>query len=342
MPAERPRFELDGAPFYRAPEGRRLGSVIATACGPGGRLWILHQFAVNYSGTEPTAAQIASRLRHVVEFDADGEFVKDWGGPDWAPPVNGVSQWPQNVENLTIDEAGDLWVFGYGADDHAVLRFSQNGELKLRIGERGRRGDDADTAHLGTPTDCYHDVAGREVFIADGYKNHRIIAFNSDTGEFTRQWGAYAKDPTALSAAEGFGNPVHHVSRGPDGLIYVADRIKNRVQCFEVTPMSVGFVREVTLAPGTLGFGSAFDLAFSPCGRFMYVADGTNNRVWIVEMASFQVLGWTGSYGETFEGTSNAPAYQGLIHRISIDREGNLLLSRTLKGVHRLKLRDVE
>jgi hypothetical protein len=338
MSLERPRFELDATPFYRVPDGRRLGSVIATACGRDGHLWILHQFAVNYSGSEPTADEIKSRLRHIVEFDADGEFVKDWGGPDCTPPVNGVSQWPGNVENLTIDEEGDLWVFGYGADDHAVLRFTWDGDLKLRIGERGRRGDDSDRSYLGTPTDCFHDVARREVFIADGYKNHRIIAFNSDTGAFTRQWGAYAKDPTTLTAAEGFGNPVHHISRGPDGLFYVADRNKNRIQCFEVSPTSVGFVREVFLAPGTLGFGSAFDLVFSPCGRFMYVADGTNNRVWIVEMASFRVLGWTGSYGETFEGTSNAPAYQGLIHRIGIDLNGNLLLSRTLKGVHRLKL----
>jgi len=334
----RPYFEKDESPFYRVPEGRRLGSVIATACGADGHLWILHQFAVNYSGVEPTSLEIQSRLRPVVEFAADGAFVRDWGGADWAPPAGGLTQWPGNVENIVIDDDGDLWVFGYGADDHAVLKFSREGTLKLRIGERGRKGDDRDTSHMGTPTACYHNVLDREVFVADGYHNHRIITFDSDTGAFRRQWGAYGKEPATLKPEESFGVPVHQVSRGPDGLLYVADRSKNRVQAFEVSADAVRFVREVVIAPGTMGFGSAFDLVFSTCGRFMYVADGMNNRVWIVGIAGFQVLGWTGSYCD-FEGSGNFPAFYGLIHRIAIDRDGNLLLSRTLKGVHRLRLK---
>src|SRR5262249_51984125 len=158
------------------------------------------------------------------------------------------------------------------------------GELLLRIGQRGQPGGDDDTELLDRATSCYHDVESREVFIADGYGNHRVIAFNSHTGEFTRMWAAYGKQPSSLPAVDAFGNPVHKVARGPDGRIYVGDRIKGRVQEFELIPDGARFLREVVIAPGTAGFGSAFDLAFEPDGKFMYVADGSNHRVWTVDL----------------------------------------------------------
>ena len=222
-----------------------------------------------------------------MEFDASGTFVAAWGGPDSVPAVGNVSQWPEGVEGIAVDGENNIWVFGYKANDHAVLKFARDGTLLLRIGERGVPGDDTSHTHLNRPTTAYHDIKAREVFISDGYGNHRVVAFNSDTGEFTRMWGAYGKDPATLSAADGFGNPVHRVALGPDGMIYVADRMKNRVQAFERIAGGARFLREVAIAPGTQLFGSAFDLAFSPCGRFMYVADGSNNRVWIVGMENF-------------------------------------------------------
>ena len=196
-------------------------------------------------------------------------------------------------------------------------------------------GNDDSRTHLGRPTSAYHNTATREVFISDGYANHRVIAFNSDSGEFTRMWGAYGKQPSALDAAEGFGNPVHKVAAGPDGRIYVADRIKNRVQEFELVSGGARFLREVIIAPGTMLFGSAFDIAFAPGGGFMYVADGSNRRIWIVELASFEVLGWVAGL-EDVEGDINLPTHYGLIHRFSVDGDGNLLLACVARGVKRL------
>jgi hypothetical protein len=210
----------------------------------------------------------------------------------------------------------------------------------LRIGERGVPGDDASRTHLNRPTTAWHDVAAREVFISDGYGNHRIVAYNSDTGAFTRMWGAYGKDPVGQPADEAFGNPVHKVTLGPDGLIYVADRIKNRVQAFERMAGGARFVREVAIAPGTQLYGAAFDLAFSRCGQFMYVSDGSNNRVWIVAMDSFAVLGWTCSHCEA-EGSANQPAIFGLIHRFALDPHGNIVLVRPTAGLELWRLQGV-
>lgn len=323
----RPRFVRDlDARIFHLPPGRKIGSLLAADYGPDRHLWLL---------TQP--GQGEEFLPCVVEFDETGAFVAAWGGPDHIPAVNGRSQWPSGSEGIEVDAENNIWVFGYQAEDHAVLRFARDGRLSLRIGERGVPGDDASRTHLNRPTTCYHDVEAREVFVSDGYGNHRIVAFNSDTGAFTRMWGAYGRDPVTQPAEEAFGNPVHKVACAPDGLLYVADRIKNRVQEFERCEGGARFLREVVIAPGTWGFGSAFDIDFSPDASFMYVSDGTNNRVWIVDRGSFEVLGWTGSYCET-EGSANVPAFYGLIHRFLVDPEGNILLVRPGRGLEMLRL----
>jgi hypothetical protein len=326
----RPHFRRDSAaPLYRLAPGRRLGSILAAAFADNGHLGLLHQ---------PGAGLPADRtVAPVVEFDASGNFLQAWGGPDAVPKsADGVVQWPDGHENLEIDAQGAIWIFGYEAGDHAVLRFSQDGQLLLRIGERGKPGDDASRTLLnGGATSAYHDVANHEVFIADGYANHRIVGFDMLTGTFTRMWGAYGGDPVAQTSDSAFGNPVHKIVKGPGGNLFVADRIKNRVQEFALVPGGARFVREVVVAPGSMQFGSCFDLAFSPDGAWLYVADGTSNRVWIIEMSDFAVRGWTGGHAED-EGDANAPAVIGLIHRFCIDQQGNLLLCRPGAGLQRL------
>lgn len=327
----RPRFSTRLEPVVLPlPRGKSLGSAIASARGPNGDLWILHHGAVFPDDR-------TDYLPHVVHFSPDLEFIDAWGGPDHVPAIDGVSQWPGGPEGLECDAEGNLWVFGYQQGDSAVLKLSPSGKLLLRIGQRGRAGNDDDTKLLGNgATTCFHDTASREVFVSDGYGNHRIIAFNSDTGAFTRMWGAYGKPPSGLSAEESFGNPVHKVARGPNGRLYVCDRTKCRVQEFEPVSGGARFLREVMIAPGTQQFGSAFDLAFEPAGQFMYVADGINQRVWSVDLESFSVLGWT-AVQLASEGEDNVPAFHSLLHRFSIEPNGDLLLACTIAGFRRMK-----
>jgi hypothetical protein len=335
---KRPRFAREiETPELRLPAGRKIASVLAVAVSAKGDIFLLHQ--PNAQGSDPGSESAGCWLPPLVHLSADGDFINAWGGPDQVPSVDGVSQWPEKLEGLECDANGDVWIFGYGANDNAVLRFSRSGELLLRIGQRGKRGADTDTEFLGSPTSCYHDISTHEVFIADGYGNHRVIAFNSATGTFTRMWGAYGNPISSASCADGFGSPVHKVARGPSGRLYVADRTKSRIQEFEIGAETVSFTREVTVAPGTLvlNTGSAWDIGFAPEGDYMYVADGPNFRVWTIDLETFEVLGSTTVHTE-HENTVNEPLHFSLVHRFAVEPDGNLLLACVNGGLKRLRI----
>ncbi|TAK35085.1 MAG: hypothetical protein EPO21_07370 [Chloroflexota bacterium] len=338
--ASRPRFarELETLAL-RLPPGKKLGAVLAVARASNGDLFVFQQ--PNAQGTDPASMALPCWLPPIVHLTGDGEFINAWGGPDHIPAVDGVSQWPVGPEGLECDAEGNLWVFGWLSGDAAVLKFSPSGELLLRIGQRGRAGDDRDTQYLDRPTSCYHDIQTREVFVADGYGNHRVIAFNSDTGAFTRMWGCHGKDPYSLSPEEGF-VIVHKVARGPNGRLYVADRTQCRVQEFELVPGGARFTREVTIAPGTMVFhtGSAWDISFAPGDRFMYVADGSNFRIWIVDLNGFKVLGSTTVHTE-YENEINLPLHYNLVHRFAVEPSGDLLLACVNAGLKRLKFQGI-
>ncbi|MBW8783790.1 MAG: hypothetical protein JF593_04000 [Novosphingobium sp.] len=332
-----PRYSADPLPPVRLPEGRTLGAVTGVQVSPDGHIWVLHIAANMEWGPPGSLDDPTARLPPVVEFAADGSFLQAWGGPDHLPHVDGRAQWPQQEETIAFDDDGTLWVFGASVGyDHAVQRFTRDGELLLRIGRFGETGGDDSPDLLGCPTDCWHDVAAREVYVTDGYVNHRVAVFNSDTGAFLRSWGAYGKPPVAgASPAESFNNPVHAISRGPEGHLYVCDRKNDRVQAFDaVGREDARFVREITLDVES-PFGSTFNLAFTPDGKFMLVNDGTNGRIWTVDLAAWSFV------DSFYVPDAERLGILGTVHKIVTDAAGNLLLGRTARGLERLRYDDV-
>ena len=329
-----PHYAPDAGPVVRLPEGRTLGAATGVQVSPDGHIWVLHIASNMEWGPPGSLADPAARLPAVVEFGADGTFLNAWGGPDWLPRENGLQQWPKQEETIAFDDEGTLWVFGADKSyDHAVQRFDRSGKLLLRIGRFGETGGDASETLLGCPTDAWHDVARREVYITDGYVNHRVAVFDSDTGAFKRAWGAYAKPlpPKADTLAESFNNPVHAISLGPEGHLYICDRMNKRVQVFDaVGRPEPRFVREITLDVES-PFGSTFNLAFTPDGKFMLVNDGSNARVWTVDLAEWRFVDTIHAEG------ADGGDLSGTLHKFTTDRDGNLVLARTTRGIERMR-----
>jgi hypothetical protein len=82
------------------------------------------------------------------------------------------------------------------------------------------------------------------------------------------------------------------------------------------------FVREAFLARRTLAMGSVWDLVFSRDAeqRFVFVPDGTNQKVWILARSTLEVV------GEFGRGGRNA-GYFGWVHNLAIDSRGTIYTS---------------
>lgn len=167
-----------------------------------------------------------------------------------------------------------------------ILKFTGNGKkFLLWIGAEESKASN-DTMNFAGPTGLFVDPKTNELYVADACRNRRVIVFDADTGAYKRHWGAYGKrppdGPSGGQPVEGKYNPdvrsrqfasVHCVTMSRDGLLYVCDRVNNRIQVFQTDGT---FVNEVVVAPNSGGMGSTFAIGFSPDQRFLYVADGTN------------------------------------------------------------------
>src|SRR5438552_10337577 len=148
------------------------------------------------------------------------------------------------------------------------------------------------------PEKLYIDQKTNELYVADGYGNKRVIVFDADTGKYKRHWGAYGNKPDDTNlgpyrpdapVAQQFRNPVHCAELSNDGMVYVCDRVNDRIQVFKKDGT---FVKEKFIAKETAGFGSVFDIAFSrdPQQTYLYEIDGSNNKVYILKRETLEIL----------------------------------------------------
>ncbi len=133
-------------------------------------------------------------------------------------------------------------------------------------------------------------------------------------------------DPkTMVSGAlpQQFSTP-HGITGSNDGKIYVADRRGNRVQVFDHAGK---FLAEKVIAPATLSSGSAFVPVLSPdpAQQWLYMADGTNFKVWILRRSDLEIVGEFGRGGRQL-GQFLRP------HGMSVDAKGNLYVGEASTG----------
>ena len=327
--AEAPKFELDPV-WPKVPEKFKLGDASSIAIDAQDNVWVLHRPRTLQGDNAKMAAPA------IMIFDNAGNYLRSWGG------TGSGFEWPAREHGIHIDYKGFVWVGGNNCParalpglqpvgDDQLLKFTQDGKFVLQIGKATQSTGNADTLNLRQPADVWVYRKTNEVFVADGYGNHRVAVFDADSGKFKRMWGAFgnkpldnfACPPPSLKAVPDDSGPdqfsiVHAIRVADDGLVYVSDRENRRVQMFtsdgkflkQYIRHNAPFARNVALSP-------------DPEQRFLYVGGGVD--IVILDRKTLEFVDVIGGGGLLGGG-----------HQIATDSKGNLYVAQTARGLQKL------
>lgn len=287
LPSPVQPIELD-ASWPKSPnDSRAWGEMSGLCLDHEGHIWAFHR------GDVP-----------VEIYDKSGERLKAWGEGQFGRP-----------HQVRVDNQGNVWLVDAGL--HVVRKYDKSAKLLLTLGTSGVAGEDA--THFDQPTDVAVAPTG-EIFVADGYGNHRVVKFDAQ-GQFVKAWGK-------KGAAPGEFDLPHSIAMDSKGRLYVADRSNGRVQIFDGDGK---FLAEwagkmmpwhIVVMPGDVIYvcGSTF----MPKPRFSIpgIPRGIPPKDQIV--ATFDVSGreierWTFPIGRK-------PGQLEWVHAMAVDGEGNLYL----------------
>ena len=176
------------------PEGWEFGRVSAVATDSAGRVFVFHRNL---------------KIDPLVVFDAGGKYLRSWGKGVFANP-----------HAVRIDRDNNVWLIDTGI--HQVMKFTQEGQLLMTLGVKGKAG--ADERTFNRPTDVAFAPNG-DFYVSDGYGNSRVVKFSRD-GKFLLEWGKRGTGPGEF-------NLPHQVQLDSKGRVWVSDRENNRIQCFD-------------------------------------------------------------------------------------------------------------
>jgi DNA-binding beta-propeller fold protein YncE len=313
------KFEVDPSWPKPLPEGwitGQLGGVCSDAHD--------HIVVVNRSDITAEEAETSQQAPPIIMFDIAGNLVRSWGDPNIVP---------NSIHGCAFDPDNNVWVGGNS--DGIIQKYSHEGKLLIQIGARGTFDSVDGTAkgapknsspdHLFFPAGIAVDPANGDIYVADGYGNRRVAVFDKN-GKFLRQWGRQATDDETRSGVGGaFSKVVHCIALGNDGLVYVCDRQGDRVQVFDKHGK---FQRNIWIKTGTPALpdprGTAWWVAFSrdPGQRYMYVMNGRNEQVHILDHETGKILASFGRPGHQLGNFIHG-------HTMAIDSKGNLYVAET-------------
>jgi hypothetical protein len=324
-----PTFALEPG-WPKVPEKWKLGDPSSFAVDAQDNIWLLHR------PRTLKADQASMAAPPILVFDPAGNFIKAWGG------AGSGYEWVEREHGIHIDHKGFVWLGGNNcpglklpglkpvADDQ-LLKFTQDGKFVLQIGGSNQSKGNADTKNVHRAADTWVHPPTNELFVADGYDNHRVVVFDADTGAFKRMWGAFSNKPVDDDHCENVPKPsfadavgpqnfsiVHALRVANDGMVYVADRENRRVQLFTNDGK---FVKQLIKTDTPF----ARNLALSPDReqQFLYVGNGKD--IVVVDRKTLEIAG-----------AIAGPGMLGGGHQIATDSKGNIYVAATGNGMQKL------
>jgi len=341
-----PVFKVD--PFWPKPLPNRwsMQQVTGIHVDSMDHVWFLNRAAAadgdEIGGDNPARIDCCIRGPEVIELDQDGSVVHSWGGPGYHP------LWPTALQTVIADTKGFVWVSGTGAQD-SILKFTRDGKFVWDFGHRppkeGFTENNQNTDMMVSKGRFQLDEMTNELYIIN---QKRVLVYDATTGAYKRGWGGHGMPLSEITndrissytwnggpppEEKNFVPDLHFVEISKDRFVYVGERGQNRIEVFTTDGK---FIKEFYVSPNTPGqrvtegCGSLANTKFPPCGttyklalsrdpqqKYLYVADGTNNLVWILERESGKTLGSFGRNGK----------YAGQFHwinAVAIDSKGNI------------------
>jgi hypothetical protein len=298
-----------------------------------------HLFTVNRGSTGGPPGNLTAKEAlfgqpspPVIEFDRAGNVVNFWGN---------LAVLPTGLHGCFVDYQDNVWIAGNG--DGIVQKYSHGGTLLMQIGTKGvcdgPCGETASTnsSHtlLNEPADMTVDPSNGDIYIADGYGNHRVVVFNKN-GVWLRQWGSAGTGPRQFSPTGG-GHP-HCVVLDKAGRVYACDRANDRVLVFDKQGVPQ---RSIPIKPGTgsgtggtpTGIGSAWDIDFSADKdqTFLFDTDGGNEVLWELD----RTAALSGDPNAILVGFGRPGHMAGdftFLHTVAVDSRNNMFLGETVGG----------
>jgi len=139
----------------------------------------------------------------VLIYNREGKLVNSWGTGLFV-----------DTHNIDVDRFGFVWIGD--RNGQMVYKFTMDGKQLMSIGTKGVKGDDTSKTSFNRASDVFVAPNG-DIFVADGYENHRIVQFSKD-GKFIKIIGGIkGKEPGRFDA-------VHGVQMDSKGRLIVLDR----------------------------------------------------------------------------------------------------------------------
>ena len=270
----------------------------------------------------------------MLQFDAAGKLLTSWGGP------GDGAEWLGREHGIFVDANDFVWIGGRagwprpttpGVSDDMIMKFTMAGELVMQIGRSGQSTGNLDTENVHQATDVFVDTHGERGLRRRRLRQqarHRLRLgdreVQADVGR-VRQPAARRRSrrtppaPQPQTTPEGppeFGLP-HAIKVSRDGVVYLADRINNRIQMFTREGKFLKQVRVTNEGSDVVPVPAGF--AFSPDQdqQFLYVVDSGPMRVVIFDRQTMTQIGVVGMRG------TNAGEFD-IVHHMAVDSKGNL------------------
>jgi peptidylamidoglycolate lyase len=272
------------------PEGRVLGAVSGVGVDTHGHVFVFHRNERTWSSSDELATTPIAGPAVTVFDGVSGKVLAEWGANTFAMP-----------HGLAVDREDKVWLTDVAL--HQVYKFTHDGKLLLTLGERGASGSDA--SHFNRPTDVAVAADGT-VFISDGYRNTRVMAF-SPSGEFISQWGTPGAGPGEF-------NVPHGLAMDRAGRIYVADRTNDRVQVFDQAGRFIAQWQDEAI-------GRPYGIAIAPNNTAL-VADGGEQPKMLPDRSGVAVLDLDGMVIERFGRWGNYDGQFLMAHDLDVAPDG--------------------